>query len=692
MATRFKYVEECVDYTDPRWASQMRSCRDVPYPIQEWQLLPAVQDATYTIGGAAPENKSVNVLFPELNEWLDRKYNSFRYKVRIEYQNTQVEWLNVFGNQLNNRVFTPDNLLQSKVDLQFINLGDLTPGTYNAVLHFEAFGLDNSNVEHYQEAVPFNVKLTVVQGNSVAVPTDKEIYNVRYNKSTRLFSGDTTVTVYKSGASFKKPTPFELKPIVNTLSDKTTFAFDGEQYQDNMLIAPLYAYAIGNYSGSFIISADNVDKSVTFNLQVVDDANDFSVTPDGFDFVVQKNPGEIKESTVIISKPEALNISIQTFPSFIENVQLAGNQLTFSTKNSQDLQLGNYSGAIVLSSGSVTKNIQINLLNVQGIDSDFRGKPFYFALDKNKISLQKTNARAIYAVMELDMYIKGFGREFREKQYYEYQYFEDKIEIYPGEEIQDFFNRIKENSPDDIGAWNYNLTIASIRITEHDDNDTEISDRRLNRLFFAPGKTPKCFPLFSDFPVRSTVSNSLISLYSCNVNNTNLLDDIFEKYTENPNVVSSRETVYPQLLHRNLFKEEWRNRIVDCKNVKFIPLPEIENPVHLFFETQNFVMEWFTVAEKYKTETEFEHLYNDAEIRGLKQGAERKDTLILNTGWILEEEIELVNQLLESRICFGFINGKKMKLEPISKKNEMQDSEENIYSMDLEFKILEDER
>lgn len=62
----------------------------------------------------------------------------------------------------------------------------------------------------------------------------------------------------------------------------------------------------------------------------------------------------------------------------------------------------------------------------------------------------------------------------------------------------------------------------------------------------------------------------------------------------------------------------------------------------------------------------------------------------LNTGWLLREEIDVVDDIIASRVCFIQIGNKTIKAYPISKKNELWDSEEHLFQTDLEFNILEE--
>ena len=66
---------------------------------------------------------------------------------------------------------------------------------------------------------------------------------------------------------------------------------------------------------------------------------------------------------------------------------------------------------------------------------------------------------------------------------------------------------------------------------------------------------------------------------------------------------------------------------------------------------------------------------------------ERK-ILTVNTGWILYEEIDLISDILKSRLCFIYSEGIRYKAFPITTKNELKNSVNNTFSMDMEFTLL----
>ena len=100
------------------------------------------------------------------------------------------------------------------------------------------------------------------------------------------------------------------------------------------------------------------------------------------------------------------------------------------------------------------------------------------------------------------------------------------------------------------------------------------------------------------------------------------------------------------------------------------------------------MFEWFSAHDKYRMVSEFEH-YFDAENK-LKYGSKRKKSLTINTGWVLREEIALIDDLLGSNLCFIMIGNLRLKAVAVGKKNEMYDTSEHLYQMDLEFNVIEE--
>jgi hypothetical protein len=353
------------------------------------------------------------------------------------------------------------------------------------------------------------------------------------------------------------------------------------------------------------------------------------------------------------------------------------------------LILGNYSGNIILKSGNVQKIITINLTVLQAIIHDFSGSAYYFAKDPNKVMINKTNAGSAYVKLTLGMYFKGYGKEYQESQVYTFPFFQGSAKIFPGDEVQDFFIKAKDmaTSPDPV--YEYDLALVTMTFQEMNSSDTVLSTFILENIRFAPGKKPKCFPFFTDFPVRSTYTESIIKISSDRLSEKPDLHILYAQYTLPKPAFVQKFTVDQYNFLRNEFKPEFRTKIISNNMFQFIPLPDPQEVVHIEWENQNLVFDWFTAVAKTKESAEIENVLGESkEYREEKFDSYYSKPLTVNSGWILEEEIDLVTDLLLSRLCFIYIRGKRWKAYPVGKKNELKDSENNKYSMDLEFKIL----
>ena len=511
--------------------------------------------------------------------------------------------------------------------------------------------------------------------------TDKNTYNVVFNKADNSLSGDASIIVYStSTVSANSPDNYIQLAQSSTASERIL------AFQNN---ANLQSLAVGNYTSSVVITRDTTSKTVAVNLQVINDTTHFYVSPINFNLSLQKNLSESKTVTVNLSNPNNLTISVDLKPSFIACAVISGNTLTITTENSSSLALGNYSGDIILKSGSVTKAISINLSVLQAVIHDFTNANYFFALDKNKVILNKTNTSSTYVKMVLEMFFQGFGKTYQENQTYTFPFFQGSVEIYPGEEIQDFFIKaidfIRASNPQN----QYNLANVNLKFYEMTDADVIVSSFTLDNLKFAPGKKPKCFPFFTDHSVRSTYPKSLINISVDKLSEKIEIVDLYTQYQLSKPVFSNSLGIDNFQFERNKFLQNLENSIISNSKLQLIPLPSVDEVVHIEWENQNLVFDWFTAVRKTKETTEIEHITAESKLyKEEKFDSSYSKPFTVNTGWIMEEEIDLISDLLMSRLCIIHYSGKTVKAFPIGKKNELKDSENNKFSMDLEFKIL----
>lgn len=657
---------------------------DVTVPIRDWSANPSpITSPSWSIGNVEPNPISLIITFPEL-EFVYAPEINFRYKLKKIV--TGVDFINITSDTaaLTGNVFNNLNLIQEKVKINFQNMDNLSVGMHEISLIIEAFSVDSNGDESFKEDssiknIIIPIKITVLSGTGFN--TDKNTYQFTYNKADDSLSGDEKIIVYSSEA-------------VAFTTSETFISFlqtagSSERYLTFQKNTDLAAKTVGNYSGTVTITKGTQSKTVNVDLQVINDATQFYVHPAVFNISLQKNLAETKTLTANLSNPNSLTIAVDFFPSFVDSVTIVGTVITIITKNSKDFILGNYSGDIILKSGGVQKTITINLTVLQAITHDFSGSLFYFALDKNKVIVNKTNSAATYVKMVLTMYFKGFGKEFQESQTYTFPFFKGSAEIFPGEEVQDFFIKAKDIVTSLDPVYQYDLALVTMIFQEMSILDTVISTFSLDNIRFAPGKKPKCFPFFTDHPVRSTYSESVIKISSDQL--TEKADNLilYDQYNLPKPAFVQKSTIDQFTFLRKEFLPNLKKSAIVNSIFQFIPLPEPQNIVHIEWETQNLVFDWFTAVQKTKESTEIENIIGESrDYREEKFDSSFSKPLTVNSGWKLEEEIDLITDLLLSRLCFIYIKGKRYKAFPIGKKNDLKDSENNKFSMDLEFKIL----
>ena len=291
--------------------------------------------------------------------------------------------------------------------------------------------------------------------------------------------------------------------------------------------------------------------------------------------------------------------------------------------------------------------------------------------------------------MVLEMFFQGFGKTYQENQTYTFPFFQGSVEIYPGEEIQDFFIKaidfIRASNPQN----QYNLANVNLKFYEMTDADVIVSNFTLDNVKFAPGKKPKCFPIFTDHSVRSTYPLSLINISVDKLSEKTEIVDLYTQYQLAKPAFSNSLGIDNFQFEREKFLQNLENSIISNSKLQLIPLPSVDEVVHIEWENQNLVFDWFTAVRKTKETTEIEHITAESKLyKEEKFDSSYSKPFTVNTGWIMEEEIDLISDILMSRLCIIHYSGKTVKAFPIGKKNELKDSENNKFSMDLEFKIL----
>lgn len=669
MAIRTK--EECRETSISQKIVEI--CETVP--IIDWRIY--LQNAQLSTSNN-PTTFVQNVQVPEL-QYIYPLYDSFRFKLQISNSSSE-NWCVTSSPKLSGEIL---NLLPGEnTDLShsFQHLDLLPNGIVEIMMKIRAYGVKNGvETELENETITGTLKMSKSNSSGTTISTNREVFNLNFNLANNQLSGDREIIIYSKSNVGWEDVPFGLN--VNKTENSTT----------TILVLNLSSTEIisGSYSEQMILKADNRQKRVTINLTVTNDPNQFYVDPQSFDFNLDFNSTQKASGTASVTNPNGLTITLDSFPNFLQSCNFNGSQITFQSKSVAQLGVGLFSGNIVLKAGSVTKNIFVKINVHKHLVNEFSGEAYYFALDKRKVELTRINTSAIKVYMKLDMFFLGYNQAVSESQTYQLPYFLEKATFYPGDEVNDFFvkQRALQSFQNHFSA--YQFAVVKMTFSEIDDADNVISSFVMDNVRFAPGYTPKCFPFFTDFPLRSIYQKSRPVVSGDQLTYTqdymDFLQSLNTLYGFGYNVRSycfSAEILQAQ------------NEIVDFGELAFVPIPESQKVINIFFETHNLVFDWFSCNGSYELPKDFEHTISD----NVKPGAEEKfdtkenQTISISTGWILDEEVEIVDAIFNSNFCILQLPEKTVRAIPISKKNNLKSSQKGFKSMMLEFKILKDER
>lgn len=679
MPIRFKTVEYCwwtpKSNNDP---SPTNVCIDQVVPIRDWNITPGQLNKLWTQGTVATSLYQ-DITFPELEFVYSYPVDKYKFKIR-KISSLSVDWLSIHStNFANDQEFMINNNPVIRFFYDFENLDNLPVGTHTIDIFFDAYGINDQNNEVYLENFSTTVTLTVKSGAGIS--TDKNSYSLIFNKANNTLSGDGKIIVYSNDA-----VTFNVSDLFIQITQTSQ---TGQRYLSFVNNSNIQSKPVGNYSGTVNITQNGYTKNVTINLEVINDATEFDVNPKNFTLTMQKAPGISKTLLANISNPNNLNITVDIKPTFISEAIIVNNVLTLKTDNSSNFAIGNYSGKVILKAGTKTKEINISLSIIQSIDHDFKNSSYYFAEDPNKAIIFKINPTASYVKMKLEMYFKGYGEEFSETQFGAIPYFKGKAEFYPGEEINDFFIRCKNFV--ETSEIQYLMNLASVKITffEMNGNDEELSNIILDNLLFAPGKKPLCYPILTNYKIRSTYPKSEIKLPVDRLSPKNEIDELKSIYLEDLTPEAAATCIDLYTFKREKFDSSYEKKIISAGGMQFIPIMERRDLIHIIWENSNLVFEWFTAPLKYKNKDEIESVFSETkDYKEEKFESSSSRLLTINSGWILKEESQMITDLLKSTLCFIKFKDKIVRAYPIGNANELDDIEKNTLEMDLEFKVF----
>lgn len=605
------------------------------------RVFPVSQNISWDRSGSVPNVSTLSVSIIEQEEVLYQQYY-------IQCENTSVNWLKSKGED--------SSYMNNILELELQNLDSLPAGIYKAIVYIEL-----SNADNYIRTLTSTVNLTLTGSSVAKIETDKSSYSVIFNRANNTLTGDTVVNVMNNTEAkllqFWQPS--------NIFEPKNNFT-DYFNLQDNLAfgIASNPDLPItGNINHQCRLLGPSAEYLSAFAIDLlILDNNGIGVTPEQLSFEVIKNTTE-KTAVINIVNPLDLPYTIEC-STWLNISNLAGRtSANVSVETSTaSLTTGKYSGFVNVNfnGGSLVIPVDLNLKQFIQIDDDSN-----FCLDIEPVRFTLINELAVYVRVTMVATYIVMGESTTVTQTYVIPYINDKASFYLGKKLHSYFPRIRTHFFDVSNVELMQMINCDLTIEELNVDYASILSEKVNGLKFFPGSKPKMFPIISNFGYRKKNKSSIMMIVYANSN---------KLFIENTDTTRSGDQI-----------------IIGNKTINLYQFPDNFRPIHIQWENQNLVPEWFTFTGKYTISPDFNHITSKNVLNSLMEKFEttKVKKLSINTGFILRQELELIEEMIMSRHSIMKIEDKIYQCYNVTSKMVLSTSSEDIIERDLEFIIVE---
>ena len=650
------------------------------------------QSVEYSTGGSIPTTQNLTLSI-STNEY---NYNSYRLFYFINQTRASQEWLSISGPNIlqGNEIDISEN--SAIIDIDLLNLSVISAGNYYGTINFQLCGEYSTGNYFLLESIEHEIFLQITPG--IAIQPDKHIYNIQYLKTTNTFSGDTLITLLNNtgaeNCSIELSQPAQYFAIADASFSTSTNIIAGAD------LAQL-ATATANPLGILAALKNSAGTTIAnFSLKVtILENDDITANISTAEFELVKSKSEVKTQKFNLSNPSGKSFSI-TAPSFVTVSPSSGNtsaEITISTVNSSTLNIGDYSGNIVITFDS-TKTIVIPItLSVINFFSSQLSSDFNFCLEKKLMKFYKIDEAGVFVRALLSITFRTPTETKTVERSYVLPYFEGKAELDIGAKIQTYFLKYIKNILAEANVsqyfnqkvWYYPVSVTGT-VEELDADYNVKNSETLTEIKFFAGKKPLGYPVLTNNLIRRRSADSkVIFSFISGVTNINDFGANFTSYEVVPDkvAVALKTATADQLFTWPSIKQ----LNIGVNPIKIITLPNNNQTVNVAFYNSNLVPDWLTITGDFKISNDFTYTISRNVISGNEEkfDTEKTKNLTINSGFILRTELPVLEELAESKLIFLEIAGKYYKGILTTNKIGKEDSTEELISRDLEFLITE---
>lgn len=716
-------------------------CYPVEKPILDWEVSPASILKEWHPSQPIPSTEILTVQFPELNLLtIYKKYKGFRNYARIA-PNDYIELLAPDGQEL-------DNLkgLKHNLRLHYNNFNKL-PENENIQIKvtFGVIATEEKSGKITEIDLPTERKeavITLRRTNNTTPPqpkpNDRLVLNMVLNIVTKELTGDTTLNYnltnpsssnfalrhsftkdYAQGVvlieNFQNQNVynqiFTNKGLFNIRIRRDTnkdlrkvfadFSLSDEFLQNGKIegLAVDFSKPQVLTKENNLVGEDGLGTIFIINLTIINDTTVFHIDKKLFNYVIKTDKKERAEGIFTIKNPNHLTFTINN-SDFLEVTELKDNGkekvvVKFRSHSSELMTVGENKGWFKVTSSAGSEQVVNVNITVQ-TDIDFITKNVYFCLDKELTHVRQTSTESEFITVTLTMEFNVYGRAFTTIQTYDYVFFDGKATVDIGQEVQNFFvdiaptlevNTKKLITPKEL----FKATKISAVITETNFKGKVFRTHSITDLYYLPGKKPKAYPYLTQCRLRSTYSQSLISISALTQEvRSRSLGQIGSNLIDLSAIKDPIGVANFSFLRSTADATYGATAIISKETLSLEPKPEPNStPISTLFQNQNYCPDWFSFAGEYEALVNYEHTLSDNVLKSedYKAQVKTKRTYKLNTGWLFPEEIEVLWELIKSPVCFLHIGNEWLKAIPITQKPLSFDNTRNLHSFVVEFQL-----
>ena len=666
-------------------------------------------DMIYVEGAAVPSNYTFDLKIKNfIIADVDQKYDSFLIRYKPRQFTTALDDAIVFTGALvnnSNYVLTQANL-EVSFTISFAGFGLLNGGGYRSGFSLEAYGLIDG-VEYLLETETFDLFVSVIAQDDLLLNKQKISMSYLQNGDDpdavqlqiftgRTFSFGVGKAVQFSGGNLVKDsaTSQTIDYYTGSGSQTVTISIDRQYLPWEARTFQYYVFI--NFGSSTRVLEVLIHQLVTGTIEL---------DPLNISFAAVRNIFEAEAQEIIINTPASYTL---TLPNWMESAPgLQG--ILVKPVPSANFALGTYTGEILIETEVDTAKVFVTHRVTETADFNLDG-PVVWCRDQEALSKFYSADDNAFASLQLEAEIfnpnTGIKQAFLND--YALAFFQNSAEFHIGDVVRRLFIL-----PDNVNRYGLltqfqspeetRLLIYSAPVFLDATYELPGSGEAKRGVVFLDGRKPAqeiatAAVLRAERVVQRVTRKSLVLF---NFYNQTILSDLIV-YVNNQqlsmeSITAGNPYLYGKLQRFSTFNPGDRIRM-ELKAAaakiyqEFIVFPDQPQSNHIAWINEYQVHELFEFTGDWRFESEYE-MKDFKRLGNLVEELQRVDTrkeisLVINTGWMPKSNQVIIDEICMSKKAWLITEDlRTINLVPVTKKMTNEDSENALYSYDVEFTI-----